>query len=92
MKAILLFIYILFPGKKLDKEMNYTASTPAGNEVRDFLGISQVDSMDFIRWKLKIIDGKEFNLSCTYGIGKPNTNGIHRRKKGGTERNSKLKK
>ena len=81
MKAIFLFLYILFPGKKLDKEMNYTASTPAGNEVRDFLGISQVDSMDFIRWKLKIIDGKEFNLSCTYGIGKPNTNGFIDEKK-----------
>ena len=81
MKAIFLFLYILFPVEKFDKEINYTASTPAGNEVRDFLGISKVDSIDFIRWKLKIIDSKTFNLSCTYGIGKPNTNGFIDEKK-----------
>ena len=81
MKTILLFLYLLFPGEKFGKEMNYTASTPAGNEVRNFLGISQVDSIDFIRWKLRIIDDKEFNLLCTYGIGKANTNGFIDEKK-----------
>ena len=81
MKVLLLFLYILFPGKTIDKEINYTASTPAGTEVRNFLGISQADSIDFIRWKLKIIDLKEFNLSCSYGIGKANTNGFIDEKK-----------
>ena len=81
MKAILLFLYLLFPGEKSDKEVNYTASTPAGIEVRDFLGINRVDSIDFIRWKLTIIDGKEFDLSCTYGISKANTNGFIDEKK-----------
>src|SRR5687768_13397210 len=81
MKVLLLFLYILFPDKTIDKETNYTASTPAGTEVRNFLGINQADSIDFIRWKLKIIDLKEFNLSCSYGIGKPNTNGFTDEKK-----------
>ena len=81
MKAILLFLYILFCGERFVDERNYTASTPAGNEVRDFLGISRVDSIDFIRWKIKIIDDKEFSLSCTYGISKANTNGFIDEKK-----------
>ena len=55
---------------------NYTASTPANTYVRHFLGINQHDSVDFIRWKLKITDHKEFALTCTYGIGKPGTNGF----------------
>ena len=63
------------------KEMNFTASTPANREVRDFLMISQGDSIDFIRWKLKIVNLKEFDLSCSYGISKPNTNGFIDEKK-----------
>lgn len=58
------------------KETNYTASTPAAAIVRSFLGISLTDSIDFIRWKLSLNDLK-YTLECTYGIGKPNTNGFY---------------
>ncbi|MHA4844695.1 hypothetical protein ACX0G7_11050 [Flavitalea antarctica] len=57
-------------------EVHYTASTPAGPAVRNFLGISQADSVDFIRWNLVIIDNNQFGLKCKYGISKPNTNGF----------------
>ncbi len=57
-------------------ETNYTASTPADALVRTFLGISLIDSIDFIRWKLSITDNK-YSLECNYGIGKPNTNGFY---------------
>lgn len=76
MNVLLLFTFMLLQGETFTNEMNYTASTPAGSEVRDFLGISKVDSIDFIRWKLKITDLKDFHLSCSYGISKPNTNGF----------------
>jgi hypothetical protein len=81
MKSLLVFLCMLIAGHKFNKEVNYTASTPAGRTVRDFLGISQADSIDFIRWYLKIADQKEFDLSCSYGIGKPNTNGFIDEKK-----------
>lgn len=58
------------------KETNYTASTPAASVVREFLGISLTDSIDFIRWKLSLTDIK-YSLECNYGIGKPNTNGFY---------------
>ncbi len=56
--------------------MNFTSSTPAGKTVRNFLGINQGDSIDFIRWKLKIVDNEAFELFCSFGIGKPDTNGF----------------
>jgi hypothetical protein len=62
------------------KETNYTASTPAAPLVRTFLGISLTDSIDFIRWKLSLTD-KKYSLECSYGIGKPNTNGFYDEKK-----------
>jgi len=62
------------------KETNYTASTPAAPLVRTFLGISLTDSIDFIRWKLSLTDEK-YSLVCSYGIGKPNTNGFYDEKK-----------
>lgn len=62
------------------KETNYTASTPADPLVRTFLGISLTDSIDFIRWKLSLAD-KKYSLECSYGIGKPNTNGFYDEKK-----------
>jgi hypothetical protein len=55
MKSVLLFLCILTSGNIFGKEMSYTASTPASYTVRDFLGIDQADSIDFIRWKLTII-------------------------------------
>lgn len=64
-----------------EREMNYTASTPANKTVRQFLGIDQKDSVDFIRWYLKISDENQFELNCSYGIGKPNTNGFIDEKK-----------
>lgn len=72
---------MVLAGNMVDKEVNYTASTPAGQAVRDFLGINQGDSIDFIRWQLRILDKKEFNLSCSYGLSKPNTNGFIDEKK-----------
>lgn len=57
------------------KEKTYTGSTPAGQTVKSFLGIPLPDSIDFIRWKVTISDN-HYQLSCNYGIGKPNTNGF----------------
>lgn len=81
MKSLLVFLCILIAGHPFDNQTNYTASTPAGPAVREFMNISQSDSIDFIRWHLKIIDRKEFNLSCSYGLSKPNTNGFLDEKK-----------
>jgi hypothetical protein len=81
MKPILIFFCLLLAGVVCSQKINYTASTPAGETVRDFLGISRSDSIDFIRWYVTITDHKEFNLSCSYGIGKPNTNGFIDEKK-----------
>ena len=67
---------LLFVSVASSKETNYTASTPADRVVRTFLGISLADSIDFIRWKVSLTDVK-YTLECTYGIGKPNTNGFY---------------
>jgi len=76
MKPLLIFSCLLLAGVVFSQKINYTASTPAGQTVRDFLGISRSDSIDFIRWHVTITDHKQFNLSCSYGISKPNTNGF----------------
>lgn len=73
---ILLLLALVSGGAMPADELHYTASTPANNEVRDFLGINRNDSIDFIRWKLDVVDMKAFELICTYGISKPNTNGF----------------
>jgi len=76
MKLITTFLSIVFfVSCANSKETNYTASTPASPIVRSFLGISLIDSIDFIRWKLALTDLK-YTLECNYGIGKPNTNGF----------------
>ena len=75
-RTFIFFMFLLLNSCVSGKEINYTASTPAGALVRNFLGISKTDSIDFIRWNLKIINLKEFDLTCSYGIGKPNTNGF----------------
>jgi len=81
MKIITTLLSItLFVSCANSKETNYTASTPAAQTVRSFLGISLTDSIDFIRWKLSLTDIK-YSLECTYGIGKPNTNGFYEPKK-----------
>jgi hypothetical protein len=76
MIPILFFLVILSGGGSPVKEMNFIASTPSNSMVRDFLDISQSDSIDFIRWKLKIKDDEKFEVVCTYGIAKANTNGF----------------
>ncbi len=77
MNIIIAYLLItLFTSGANSKEKNYAASTPAARIVRAFLGISQTDSIDFIRWKLTLIDSK-YSLECNYGIGKPNTNGFY---------------
>lgn len=90
MKAFLFFLCILSCSAAPDEEVNYTASTPAGPAVRNFLGISLADSVDFIRWKFKIKDIKEFELNCSYGISKPNTNGFIDEKKVALKGNVKM--
>src|SRR5688500_15765609 len=57
------------------REKIFTGSTPANQPVRNFLGISLTDSIDFIRWKLSFEENK-YSLSANYGIGKPNTSGF----------------
>lgn len=81
MKPFILILFILAGCHSSGKELYYTASTPAGAEVRNFLGIPAEDSVDFIRWKLKIINLETFTLSCSYGIGRPNTNGFMHEKR-----------
>jgi len=53
----------------------YVGSTPAHGEVRNFLGISLTDSVDFIRWTLDIYPDS-FELQCRYGVSKPSTPGF----------------
>lgn len=73
--VVLLFCCTLMIAIASAQETNYTASTPAGTEVRLFLGISLNDSVDFIRWKISI-NKNHYRLHCNYGIGQPNTNGF----------------
>ena len=58
------------------KERNFAGSTTANKVVRSFLGISLTDSIDFIRWKISLRDN-QYQLSCNYGVGKPNTRGFY---------------
>jgi len=70
------FFLILLASCAGGKESTYIGSTPAtSNVVRSFLGIPFSDSIDFIRWKITMLDNK-YSLQCNYGIGKPNTNGF----------------
>jgi hypothetical protein len=70
--AIFLLFFNLFAQ---GKGVIYIGSTPANRVVKSFLAIPFSDSIDFIRWNLEIDDHK-YQLSCNYGIGKPNTNGF----------------
>lgn len=53
----------------------YVGSTPAHYLIRNFLQISLIDSIDFIRWKLEI-GAERFSLQCRYGLAKPGTPGF----------------
>jgi hypothetical protein len=70
-----LLIFILFLSCATGSSQSFTASTPAGAEVRRFLGIPLRDSVDFIRWDLELTN-YAFNLKCNYGVGLNNTNGF----------------
>lgn len=72
----ILFAVVLLSFTVTVKDITYVASTPAHHKVvRNFLGISLTDSIDFIRWKIVLRDN-QFELLCKYGIGKPNTPGF----------------
>ena len=75
MKGILCFFLVVPFFFLSEKEKIFVGSTPANSVVRNFLGISLTDSIDFIRWKLVLYDGR-YRLQCNYGVGKPNTNGF----------------
>ncbi len=73
--CLIFFSFVIFNSCAKAKENNFTGSTPAGNVVKDFLGIPLADSVDFIRWNITL-DNDRYHLFCHYGIGKPNTNGF----------------
>ena len=75
MSVLLVIILVLITASANAKEIKYTGSTPAGPEVRHFLGIPLSDSVDFIRWMLTINDN-QYTLDCNYGLSKPNTAGF----------------
>lgn len=75
-----LCILILLGTSAAAKERTYIGSTPADRNIREFLGISLTDSIDFIRWKL-VLRFTDYDLECQYGICKPNTNGFIDEKK-----------
>lgn len=72
---ITVFLFLFVTSCANSKDVHFTASTPASPLVREFLGISLTDSIDFIRWNLTLNDLK-YAVECNYGIGKPNTNGF----------------
>jgi hypothetical protein len=77
MKIISLTVLLAFASCAQGKENSFTGSTPARAAViRNFLGISLTDSVDFIRWNF-VFGDKKYSLTCNYGIGKPNTNGFY---------------
>jgi hypothetical protein len=75
-RIIQLLVLLLVVACTSAKDRSFTGSTPAGKELRQFLGIDLADSVDFIRWKLTLND-RQFSVECNYGIGKPNTNGFY---------------
>jgi len=75
MKTITAIFVLAVVSTMASRETVYQGCTPPHRSVRDFLGISQTDSIDFIRWRL-VVRPTTFELSCQYGIGKPNTNGF----------------
>ncbi|HYC84219.1 MAG TPA: hypothetical protein VEB86_03315 [Chryseosolibacter sp.] len=75
MKAIsyLLLILMVYPFSQ--ESQQFVGSTPADSQVRQFLGIPENVAVDFIRWKLDLKQDS-YQLNCSYGVGKPNTNGF----------------
>jgi hypothetical protein len=81
MKIILaLLVVSLACFSENSKQPGYHGSTTPNPEVREFLGISLTDSIDFIRWNLVIHPGR-YELDCRYGLSKANTDGFSNEKK-----------
>lgn len=57
------------------EETVFHGSTPAHADVRDFLHIPLEDSIDFIRWNLRLNSNK-YGLKCQFGISRGGTNGF----------------
>lgn len=70
-----LFVMMMICSNTSGKETVYQGSTPADTGVRDFLGISFTDSIDFIRWRI-MIRSNHYDLTCKYGLSKGGTNGF----------------
>lgn len=65
-----------FTSQKETQTEIWVGSTPCSDELKVKLGINEKDSVDFIRWDLRLIDSKRFTLTIHYGISKPNTLGF----------------
>lgn len=57
------------------KESVYVGCTPVESTVRKFFGISLTDSIDFMRWKLKL-QYDTYNMTVEYGLCKNGTPGF----------------
>jgi hypothetical protein len=57
------------------KESIYVGCTPVESTVRKFFGISLTDSIDFMRWKLRL-QYDSYNVTVEYGLGKNGTPGF----------------
>lgn len=76
MRAFFIFLFSVLVCFTVEAKMRtYVGSTPAHSIIRNFLGVSSTDSIDFICWKLEVDSGK-YKLQCQYGISKPNTSGF----------------
>jgi hypothetical protein len=81
MKTIFaVLVLTLICGRACSKESVYQGSTPAHTDVRDFLGISLTDSIDFIRWRV-VMSSDHYELICQYGMSEPSTSGFIDEKK-----------
>jgi hypothetical protein len=75
--TIILLASVFFCTPYEDRE--FTGSTPVEATVRKFFGISLTDSIDFMRWKLKLRQDS-YNLAVEYGLAKNGTPGFSNRK------------
>jgi hypothetical protein len=75
--SIILLASVLFCSPYKDSE--FTGSTPVEATVRKFFGISLTDSIDFMRWKLKLRHDS-YHLAVEYGLAKNGTPGFSNRK------------
>ena len=71
------------------KESVYVGSTPVESTVRKFFGISLTDSIDFMRWKLRLQD-ETYIMNVEYGLCKNGTPGFSNGKQ--IELSGKLRK